>query len=171
MTTRLTNHIRNQMLLALINKRFKSEEKALEDLKPAVGDEIYKLVFPEWRKMDRLPEGWLRRVSGLRFYDKGQARYVAFSRERPIPHDEPSELKGEAARLAREYEEKRAELKERRDTVTRQVRATLESFHTLDKLLKEWPEAKPFVPKELAPITSALAIPVASLNALLGLGR
>lgn len=57
-----------------------------------------------------------------------------------------------------------------RDNISAQVRATVDKFGTIKRLLDAWPEAKELLPAEAPQAKSQLpAVPVADLNKLVGL--
>lgn len=63
----------------------------------------------------------------------------------------------------------REQLDTEEDGLRQGVRAAVDSCTTVEKLLKVWPEAKELLPEESAPPPALPAIPVAELNAKIGL--
>lgn len=61
------------------------------------------------------------------------------------------------------------DIETRRIELRTKVRAALNSVNTVAQLLKVWPEAAELLPKTVAPKPNLPAIPVADLNALVGL--
>lgn len=68
-----------------------------------------------------------------------------------------------------ELENLEKDIEQRRIELRTKVRAALNSVNTVAQLLKVWPEAAELLPKTVAPKSTLPAIPVADLNALVGL--
>lgn len=68
-----------------------------------------------------------------------------------------------------ELENLEKDIEDRRVELRTKVRAALNSVNTVARLLKVWPEAAELLPKTVAPKSTLPAIPVADLNALVGL--
>lgn len=100
--------------------------------------------------------------ANLRLKMRGYA--VAPSDQRAITADNP---------LCQEFYNLEAELEslnKRNADVRFQVRATIDKFGTVKRLLEAWPEAKELLPAEAPQAKSQLpAVPVADLNKLVGL--
>ncbi|AXH72317.1 MAG: hypothetical protein [Caudoviricetes sp.] len=63
-----------------------------------------------------------------------------------------------------------ADWKGRKDTLEAQVRGTVSKFHSVANLLKAWPEAAELLPPDtIKPKAQLPSVPVANLNALIGL--
>lgn len=165
MTVRLSHMMRTHIATAMLDARFKAEEEALKEEAPSIGDKMYRALVPDWRKAQHAPDGWLRLSNAVNFYnEKGYRNWMPMTKERPFPYKYEEQLNAEAQAIYYEYTRRKDALKEKRSELGRQVMATLTSFKTIDKLVKDWPEVKPFLPKDLAPTTTALAIPLKSLN-------
>ena len=69
-----------------------------------------------------------------------------------------------------QLENRKADLKSKRDTLRHQVQAVLASVTTVKKLLEIWPEAKELLPQNVEEAKPQLpALPIADVNALIGL--
>lgn len=56
-----------------------------------------------------------------------------------------------------------------RDALAAEIEGAMHGCRTVQKLLKQWPEAKSLIPDTAKPTSTALAIPLADLNAKIGL--
>lgn len=65
------------------------------------------------------------------------------------------------------------ELDSKEKTLRNTVRAAVESFKTVEKLIEEWPEAKALIPKEIEAASKpmSLALQTQTLNELIGLPK
>lgn len=196
--TRLTNDTRDRILNDLIRHRFQPEMDAINAATKVLANAVYETVYDaETRqKMDALPEGWLfedddlevtfagRRVRiGLngsmwhneplnilaRGSDQVFRRFLNKHRSNSIAHfgaDHPHSLAFE------KITQDRDRLKEAVSISKRQTSAALNAVSTVEALIKAWPEVKPFAERWIEEKDSRPklpAIPVESLNAVLGL--
>lgn len=183
MSVRLTEFIRKQILEAVLKHAFDVPEKELKEGQHALGDAVYKDVYPAKvrEQMAALPEGFLPTEGHIRvqFDGSGSRGFTAvyFGEERRIAkdHDRYSAAKVYPAKHAfsAHFDKlKRAEenLKGLKDTAKASAKSVLESVTTVKRLIEVWPEVEQFARPyaEEAP-TRAIALPIQELNRSLGL--
>ena len=85
-STRLTKDMRNVILSRLMKHAFDDREKQLKADERALGDDVYGDLYPArlLKKMCALPDGFLRKSSGLRVCFGGQRIIVSFGATRLI---------------------------------------------------------------------------------------
>jgi hypothetical protein len=176
---RLNQRMRDVILLRLMKHAFGEREKQLKEDEFFLGKDVYDDLYPNAlrRKMRALPDGFLRKSSGLTVVFAGQRANVSFDGFRPIANDHDSyqgaksyDASDELSVRYFEIEASARLLKEERDRARSMAKATLDACNTIKVLLELWPEAKPFV----ADFTSskpvlALTVSIKDLNSQLGL--
>jgi hypothetical protein len=168
---RLTNFVREQTLKALLAKRFAKEEAALKAEEASFAMKLYKAVYPEYKQAQKLCEGWISQQSSFRVRDRGQVHRYELSQPMPMPYNQRDRnMAEELATEGRTLRQKRELYEAQRESARDHAKALLWSVSTLKRLLEVWPEAKPFLPKDLEQPPTALTIPMAQLNAVFGLG-
>jgi hypothetical protein len=179
---RLTKEMRNEMINAVLEHRFGSAKQALLDrehdlaesvLFEALGRERYDLLTS-------VPKGWLGTLGYLNFVlESGENHTLHFAETKPLPYyiwhgssDDGDYLvvKGNMAarvqKLMDDYDAHEDARRKARD----QVRAAVYSYTTVERLLEEWPEIAPFVPRYAkAPQHLVPAPMISTLNMVLGL--
>lgn len=169
----LNDRTRADILKAVLDSRFAKDSEALKKEREALGLKLWRSTFGEqnYRRINSLPDGWVPCYNHITLYIQGQTHEFRVSKPIRRPYDSPIHTVTDAVLIAgyREFLQ-RAELhKSKLEGARSQAHAVLKSCRTIERLLKAWPEVKKFIPKELSPTTTALAIPIASLNQLLGL--
>ncbi len=172
---RLTNYIRERICQAMLNKRFNAEEPPKSE-EHAIAVACYERLFSKEDRalMESLPEGWLQLSYWMNVTFYGRAPQLRLDRPRPFPHSENClrlAADDELSKRWGKYEDAKAQYKQNRRNASHSIMTMLKSCSTIATLSKRWPEAVPFIPVDLqaqAPST-ALAIPIPTLNAMLGL--
>lgn len=197
--TKLTNGIRSAIRADLREHRFATQVKVLAAAAESFADKVYNTMYDEdtQAKMAALPEGWLPEDEGVYVCCLGQYHRVHFNgvttsldsalrnlveyppytsrRFMQAHHDVAYSLKDQA--LLSSWEETVQETRRLYETygrVNSELRAALDSFTTIEKLIEAWPEVEPFAkayitnPKKVAKIQLP-AVQVTSLNAMLDL--
>lgn len=174
---RLTTYIRDQAISNLMANRFDKEQKAIKKEELELGEFAYNTFFGEHkRRMNGLPKGWLPRRSYFETYVAGERHQFRLKEERSFPYD----IHSNDRRLhmtcllttkMKEHQQRKIKFIDDKATARAQAHSVLNSVSTVEKLLKVWPEVKPFLPKVEGIVTTALALPIASLNTMLGLGK
>jgi hypothetical protein len=173
-STRLTQATRDFIVNAVSAKRFNPQVKLLEARKTKLADAIYAAVYKDWAaKMWEAPLEWFHRDQCLRCHFNGKYDNLHMSKERPFPNNRRSTDFGYNSPHTVEWNQIQADeeaMEHARQSAKQMARAVLNSCRTVEQLLKQWPEVKPFLPKDLsAPMTTALTVPMSTLNAMLGL--
>lgn len=197
--TRLTNDMRGEIVTALIHHTFDARVATLCDERAAIATSVYDLHYAKDRKaMDALPDGWLPTNDGVRFragatewtlYFCGvlHGRYGAYSNLACMPSNKrvpqtKRVLERQSGRIVEVFDAQhpiaeRVEasaasldaLNEEVNAAKRTAQATLNRFTTVEKLLEEWPEIKPFIPANKQPQAPVPALPTQHLNKMFDL--
>jgi hypothetical protein len=121
------------------------------------------------QNVGRYDDDMLANVAGRRV----RARWSAVNDYRLCPHEVVIEAAHPLAEKWTAIENDARDLQDKRDTIHAQVGGTLQQFHTLKKLIEAWPEVAELLPpiaaNSPAARTNLPAVPVASLNTLVGL--
>lgn len=169
---RLTNYMRDRIMESLLYKRFDGEKKQLVKDQAEFAVRLYQVLFPEWKRMASLPRGWMPESRYFNVRIRGERHRLELKADFRFPCDDRERnLQDEA--LINEFKllnERVVKHDDDKAAARQQGRAMLHSVTTVKKLLEVWPEVKPFLPKDLANITTALALPVPSLNVMFRLG-
>lgn len=195
----LTEAMREKIIEAMIVHRFTADVEALFSDRATLADQIYKDLYKagDRARMEELPNGWLPEAESLRVkfgderdgYDDIQFTgrmfyhgWSIFSRNHEAPRAkrrvadrhkdgcakayDPSHKRVAQWRAIKDQEEAlRAQIEE----VRREIKGALSSIGTTARLLQAWPEAAPFLAAFEKRVAVVPAIPVADLNAKLGL--
>lgn len=191
-STRLTNYIRDRIRQALIKRTFDPRKKELTETEHALGRAVYNDLYSAevQMQMHRMPEGFLPTACGVQVkfgdsfvqvnWDSADAARRIAARRIADKHD----IRGRAAakvyepdhQLTKEFQKLQQLHKQFDDEMyeaRRQINSLLGSCTTVEKLIRTWPEveefAKPFLGKDAGVPSTALAIPIADLNKILGL--
>lgn len=184
MSTRLTNALRDEIVRAALEHRFKKDEAAYKKARTALADALYKHTFAAAeRTAKRLPEGWLVQYNTIEIehpdYGSWQGRvnhHLELSRSRLMPSSYSSRtvkvgkghpLYDQATALADQY----TALQDAKKELRNKLKSLVYTFTTTKKLLEAWPEGKKFIPKSATAPTMAL-VPVqlaSEVNELLGI--
>ena len=178
-STRLTKDMRNVILSRLMKHAFDDREKQLKVDEHALGDDVYGDLYPArlLKKMRALPDGFLRKSSGLRVCFGGQRVNVSFGATRLIAeaHDTYEGVKSYDASddlsvRHLELDGRRRALDEDEGRAKSAAKAALDSCTTVKNLLEVWPEAEPFVRDfTTSRAVVALTVSVDELNNQFGL--
>lgn len=173
---RLTNYIRRSICTAMVKKRFDEEGQRLDKEMTSVGVACYEHHYSEAERklMDSLPEGWLQKSWFLHVSFHGYAAQMKLDALRRFPSsvkDLRLDASHELSKRWGKIRDAQTAHSEKRSTAYRSAMTVLKSCSTVNTLTKRWPEAVPFIPQGLlaAAPSTALAIPIPSLNAMLGL--
>lgn len=179
-SVRLTKEMRLKILSRLVEHAFGKLAKELQADDDAFGLAVYVDVYDPLvrRRMRALPEGFIAKKCAIRVAFGGQQNQVSwrgflpiaakhvYDRAKSYLSDDPLSQRHDA------LERRRNLLRAERDGVWSQIKGVLESCTTLKQLVEIWPEAESFVRDfaEQGPAAvTALALPIKSLNELLGL--
>ncbi len=175
-TTRLNEAIRGATIKALEDKRFTPQFDKIEKRKTQLGDDLYEHMYGEVKlRMARLPQGWLSETNDISCYVEGHWVRLEMSRKRRFPDSHKKMTLSNTSVLGSQWVKIQADeraLYDTRGEAMRNARAVLASCRTVEALLKAWPEVKPLLPANLSNppvVCSALAIPMETLNQILGL--
>jgi hypothetical protein len=175
---RLSKSLREHIVEQLLHKKFDAAEQALEAREASLALEVYNDIYPSYvqEQMNALPEGWLAESTVLAVTFNGQ--YDRFDLSKPGKRflactDSYTAKRYECThaltkvrdRIKRDGEA----LKQSRRELRSKLLGTLESFRTVKKLVAEWPEVIPYIPAWTPTQTTALAVPIATLNMPVGL--
>jgi hypothetical protein len=184
MTTRLNASIREHIMRKALEHAFTKRRAELDKRQARWGAAVYReCMTPTGLKMvKRMPENWLVMTSSMRVEFAGEREMVtiahgdktlpvpgtwapnayAYSKPPRIPASHP--LNEERLLLSRDEQA----IHDDKQRVRGNLHALLMAHSTLESLIKNWPECKKFCPPAPAQVT-ALALPVAELNKMLGL--
>ena len=168
--TRLNKAMRGKIEKSLMHHRFKKPAQKLLDRQFAIARKLYAKMYTkeEHELIFSLPEDWLPTTRALDVYDYGgrvrlyvvKARFATgrYAQLKNLgANDEKfagpeyrvttKHTRGmEASRVLEleKWQQDVDKLVDEAEQVRRQVRATLNAFTTLEKLIKSWPEVEPF---------------------------
>lgn len=191
--TRLTNDIRNSIVMDLLRHRFKDRIEALYADRAALAQAIYEEAFSaeHRKKMAALPEGWLAEVSSINArlgaeycsYDfsgslygdintivsntKKEVRRFPYSRRNDcvVSFDATHKLAAESDRVNSE----RKSLSDDIEKAKRAAEAAVNAVSTVKRLVEVWPEVAPFAAEYNTEKPQLPAVQTAQLNTMLGL--
>lgn len=153
------------------------EQEALREHELAV--ECWAHVFPQAVReaVLGLPEGWFRLDECLRFNAGGWTVLLSHKKGLPVPYRSGcgilGSLTGELADRARAFVVERDNKKAERAKAFRDLTAAILDARTYKQLAVAWPEGLPYfedyLPKKNGQPSTALAIPFAKINEVLGL--
>ena len=182
---RLTNTMRELIRNRLLEKRFAPEEKALQDAFTKLADDIGRsLLTPkQWKMVEELPEGWLKKTNGVRAAFAGQRKDLTMGAALAFPdslYGDSYYRRDVEALFPADHKfterftqltQREAELKQERQQCKREIEGVLSSCSTLGKLHEIWPESKQVSGDMGTPPAShgVPAIVINDLNAKLGL--
>lgn len=178
--TRLTNEVRHQVMTRLLERSFSKRFEALETEEHALAHEVYNDIYPPeiQAQMQALPAGFLPVETSIycRFgRDYHVLDFGGMAGKRMADKHAGIVAKGYPAssHLTMKYikfASKRNALRDERNQAEATAREILYGVSTVEKLLKTWPECKPFV-ESVTPVPKPLppALPIPEINAMLGL--
>lgn len=176
--TRLTQNARDIIADAMLEERFKEELEALEKRKAQHTAKVYKHFYPAplRRKMNNMPEGAFPTHQGMAVSYVGNREHIKFPEPVRLFHlhgwrhasiDSPEHpLFVEWKKLGKDFEAYRSS----RADLAGELRQALKRFTTVASLLKNWPEAEPYVPKTVISANPP-AVRTEELNRKLGLPK
>jgi len=175
-STRLTNSSRIAITCAAVNHRFAPMEKQLAEVEEKLYAEVRasKFRFGALATIESIPAGWLPLSSRIRVDENNHLYELRTAHPQPVPADDSHAIKaaGISKRLLERVKKhcaKRVAIKDERAKLYKELRTSLDSFATLESLLKKWPELEPFT-KSITPAASNLpAIPREQINKALGI--
>lgn len=180
-TVRINTYMKETVVTRLMDHAFAQREEALLEEWHALGDAVYKDLYPEevLTKMKALPAGFLPVDDDVRVSFGGDFTRVYFGENRLLSY-------GHRSNAARVYDDKhplsvrhaayrsaKNQLEEEQSKAKSSAQAILDSVTTLKKLIEVWPEVEPFVEdfKQTSSGRYLPALPVQDLNARLGLPK
>lgn len=180
-TVRINTYMKETVVRRLMNHAFEERKKALQAEWYALGDAVYKDLYPEevLTKMKAMPAEFLPMDDDVRVSFGGDFTRVYFGENRLLSY-------GHLSNAARVYDSKhplsvrhdayhkaKDQLTEEERKAESSAKAILDSVTTLKKLIETWPEVEPFVEdfKQTATGRYLPALPVQDLNARLGLPK
>jgi putative DNA base modification enzyme with NMAD domain len=174
MPTRINESIRHHVICRIVEDKFKPLQKALDERGKDVALAVYNAMYNEEQQklMASLPSGWLCTRTRIEVSVDGERHCYYLAKDKPSPdnhRDYRTTRRTPVGALIHKYETEKEAFEERKDEALRLARAALASHRTVEALVKAWPEVEPYLPKGSEPMTTALAVPVKQLNALLGL--
>lgn len=173
-STRLLQHHRNLIVNAAMQQAFAEREKALAQ----EGDKLFRDIRTAWlgvsacRKIDRLPEGWVRLARKIELSVNGRWRSVSTSHPKRWPamleckgEQLPGDLRARISLHAQACDQLTAD----RVAARNKMREAMRSFGTLERLIAGWPEIAPFTKGVESGSTNLPAVNIAEVNRALGL--
>lgn len=188
---RLTNAIREEMLNTIVKVQYagKTDEDYMKQIH-ALSVEFYNEKFDKKTraKMERLPEGWLRKCSYIEvemagwhtethYRNGNQSHYADFPKgvEKLFPHTDRVlrlEINHPQNKKFRGIHAANAKAREGRQGAIGAARETLSLCRTLKQLNERWPDAVQFVPEWVyTPASYLPTVPIIELNKMLGINK
>lgn len=174
---RLVNSMRQKIVKALLDHKFKAVQEKLALEQEAIGDLVYRhRMLPELEKLltkaNNLHPGasQLTNNVGVKTKMMQASAYYKLSSYRTCPHQglgSNNNLSEELIVLVDAHELAKQNLTQEKETAKLKAEAVLATCNTLNQLEERWPEVMPIV-REIgfvAPTKNLPAIPVADLNA------
>lgn len=182
MAQRLVNYTRDAIILSVMKAAFDAREAALKAELAQIAEEVYEDLYRKHAdKMAAMPNGFLLELSQLRIKFDEQLEILNFPEARRVAHChkgsvarvyEPSHL---LAKRYAKYTKAANEFDSDESKARSQAKAVVYSARTYEQLIKVWPEiephAKKFSKESGKAQVYALALPIADLNARLGLTK
>lgn len=178
MSTRITSVIRSRITSRLLNHRFDKEQKALAVHESNLAMQVYRHIYTaaERKRMDALPDGYLPVNHGFRVHI-GRYDYVVLELLQPVRV--PSDHLGNDVNIkdaalhkrVKDHLSAKVALKQARKRLDEETRAAITGFGTIARLVKAWPQVKPFV-DQLGYVSEKKSLPAvipSELNSSLGL--
>lgn len=175
-STRLTTVSRSRVLTAALDHRFKRQEQKLREAEDKLAHAVITCALGKsaMEQINALPDGWMPVVCRVYVTCAGETTRLDFVHACRAPQNFSSYIKDGTLpqrlrlRIARHAGE-RERLERDREDLKRELRTALNSFGTLESLLKLWPEMEPFT-KGIERAASQLpAVPIAHINQSLGI--
>lgn len=180
MTMRLAQYTKDEIIRRAVKAAFEREEAKLKKAEDRLARLAYDAIIPkaEQKLAAQMPPHWLNSACTLNLNVAGQHISLTLEKASPIPM-RPKDSGGYnrhgtilAGPLATEIDAHLAALadkKKRKDAAESALTQMLSSITTLKRLAEVWPEGRQFY-KHLEGLTAELPmIPVAKVNAMLGL--
>ena len=189
---RLNQKVRDAICRDLIDNRFSKEVEKLTRKRARLAKEVYRKHFGTTmvRRMNDLPEGWLKVSSSISVNMGGQSDFMQFngvSRYNCLlaivgktPDPEYMRFPQSAGHATFEQDspicQQYRDLRDETDVLHKTIhevrgaaRATLNLFTSPNKLIEAWPEVEPFLRKHSVAPTPLPVAPRDALNKSLGL--
>lgn len=172
---RLTESIRRTIKNRVIEHGFKEREAKLTEAEHALAVRVYERLYSEQDRaiLESAPADFFDTNSAVTLDIDGLRYFLSLpSRRRVADHRERLSLtsKDKLASVIVEHRQKTRDFAEKRNEASTQAWAVLNSVGTLAKLIQVWPEVESFTADfGAAKPCVALAVPIAKLNASLGL--
>lgn len=188
MSTRLNTDIKNDIKTKILKHRFEKEFQNLQKEYSEFSEKVYHDVYPEeiQQLMSTIPKSWLAYNGVIRVQFGGHFTYLSFSGQfqgnkysiiqeeklKLMPHYSGArKLYENNHKLSLEYsklENKRKDLLNNFDKTSIIIQQTLNSFTSIEKLNKEWPESIEFT-KDYRTKDKLPAIQIKTINEMLKL--
>lgn len=178
-TVRLNGEIKSGIITACLESIYKEQEVSLKKVEQQLALDCYNTIFPKdvVKKVNALPEGWVREDSCLILNAAGWSVTLHAKEKVRVPHTnncrQIGSVTGELAERVQQLSQDKKKLTETRARNFAQLSSFLQNFKTLATLQQAWPEGEPFYKKylESRSSTEVPAIYVAQLNESLGLTK
>lgn len=174
--TRITNTITERIAQAVTEHAFAERMQAARQREADAGMAAYRAYYGDEtiEKMTSLPEGWLLRVTILRFRINGFRHTARLNQPVPVLCRDSSGyivLNGDTdeAMALQHAEQDFDRLNSERSEARREAQRAIKRFSTVKALIKGWPEIEPFAREFLGASPALPAVIPADLNARLGL--
>lgn len=190
--TRLTKELRKQIAKNAVTTAFATRKEALNTRQNTFADKVYEVGFGKLKPVLQRLEADHKTMSDvllthvdnptttrhqIRVNFAGCTADLQMTEARLLPNtysyraaiafDAEHELTREWEALAAEEKALRAA----ENSLESQVTGVVESVTTVKRLLEVWPEAKDLLPEQTAKATTAVALPIGTLNHLIGLPK
>lgn len=197
MSQRLTNDIREMIVVDVLIHRFRADADAFRADQAALANRVYEDIFDAKtrEKMAAVPDGWLPKTTnvGVQFgganrYEQmyfdghisGNIRKVATKSDAPetfrlIPYNRHRvcaavyEASHPLSIAHAKLEQRKATLDDQIETAKRSIEAALAAVTTVKRLIETWPEVAPFASKFDGEKPQLPALPTQHLNSILDL--
>lgn len=196
MTTRLNNHMRQDIAQKLVQHRFDAEIESLRNEQVELAERVYADIYAgdDMKRIESLPKNWLPTRREMQLEVGGETVSLQFNgdlhsrdyrarpffasdrkgMEKPFPRcDHWGTIKQYGSRspigkAINDFTGKVAKLVEQISEAHTKVSATLGEFYTVKSLVDGWPEIKPFIPEKEQKVLLP-AVPTKQLNEMFGL--
>ena len=183
--SKITSTMRQTITRKLLSHRFDAEDKATRKREHELAMRVYRLRYDAAtrKRMDAMPDGWLAtesrclvdmpgpgRSDKLYFIEPMRVQFVDQGRYVDLGKVKTATVQALAVDIAHHLDAKESLARAKR-ALSEKTDSTLRGFATIERLVKAWPEVKPFIDQlgyDVAKKSLPAVIPT-GLNADLGL--